>query len=351
VNRDAETIRRLYGRYDPARGVTANDQARDAAVAHLAELDSQPHVPETIDLPRGVRERQSARRRVIAPRWGGPRTRVAVAAAVAGVIAVGTTAAAVIMRSGTPATGTENSASARTHLLAAIERTGALSYSFSMMTRQATKRGVHPAISFTTRGGGEMAPSARKGVETLTSQDGGRALGSLRIRWLGPYEYLSLPGGKKPWTRLPSSMAAFPDGVNGISSGVPQPGGANPQNLLGLLASGYDVRPQGSASGNGWTGTRYAFAEKPGASGKPAVVLGTPGLAIFSFPAPVTGTVDVDSHGRVREFTEATSPLPYQKESYRMEITFGDFGIQVPVSAPPASQTWVPLPSAHTPRG
>jgi hypothetical protein len=45
-DRDAEFIRRLYGRYDPARGITADGQARDAAVAHLAELDSQPYVAE-----------------------------------------------------------------------------------------------------------------------------------------------------------------------------------------------------------------------------------------------------------------------------------------------------------------
>jgi hypothetical protein len=333
-DRDAEFIRRRYGRYDPAHGITSDDQARDAAVAHLAELGSQPHVPEAIDPLRGVRERQSARRRVIAPGRGGPRTRVAVAAAAAGVIAVGSAAAAMTMRSGTPAIGTGNPASARAHLLAAIERTGALSYSFSMMSRQATKSGVHPVISFTTRGDGEMAPSARKGVETLTSQNGGAASGSLRIRWLGPYEYLALPGAKKPWTRLPLSMAAFPGGMSEISSGVPEPSGVNPQNLLGLLASGYDVQAQGPMSGNGWTGTRYAF------TGKSTLALGIPGVAYAFGPATsVTGTVDVDSHGRVREFTEATSPLPHQKMSYRMEITFGDFGVQVPVSAPPASQT------------
>jgi hypothetical protein len=305
-------------------------------------------MPAGIDLLRGVRERQSARQQVITPRWSRPRTRVAVAASVATVIAAGAVTA-VTTRSETLATGTENSASARAQLLAAVERTGALSYSFSMMTDQATKSGVHPAISFTTRGGGEMAPSVRKGLETLTSRDGSTSLGSLSIRWLGPYEYVRLPGSstKKPWTQVPLSEVAFLGGVNAISTGTPEPGGVNPQDLLRAVASRYDVRAQGRASGDGWTGTRYAFA------GKSSLAGGIPGLGTTrSTPLSVTGTVDVDSHGTVRQFTEVASPLSGQKAFYRMEITFGDFGVHVSVSAPPTSQTRIVIPpSAQSPKG
>jgi hypothetical protein len=305
-------------------------------------------IPDGIDLLGGVRERQSTRQRVIAPGRSRPQTRVAIAAAATAVIAAGAVTA-VAMRSGVPATGTENSASARAQLLAAVEQTGALSYSFSMMTTQTTNSGVHPAISFTTRGGGEVAPSAGKGLETLTSRDGSTSLGSLSIRWLGPYEYLWLPGSstKKPWTQVPLSEVAFFNGVNAISAGTPEPSGVNPQDLLRVVASRYDVRAQGRASGKGWTGTRYAFA------GKSPLAGGIPGLvSTLTSPLSVTGTVDVDSHGTVRQFTEVASPLSGQKAFYRMEITFGDFGVHVSVSAPPTSQTRSVLPPpAQAPKG
>lgn len=158
---------------------------------------------------------------------------------------------------------------------------------------------------------------------------------------------------KKPWTRQPSLRGQLASGLAAITSGAPYPSGVNPQDLLNLLRSGYDVRKAGPVSGTGWTGTRYVFTRKPSKSGAPAVVMGIPGLFWAGFPASVTGTVDVDSHGRVRRFSEAAEPTAEQRQHkppYRVEMTFGDFGTRVSVSPPPASQTR-DIPPARPARG
>jgi hypothetical protein len=50
-----------------------------------------------------------------------------------------------------------------------------------------------------------------------------------------------------------------------------------------------------------------------------------------------SGTVDVDQQGRVRRLDAVES---FNGTVRKVEVTFGDFGLPVPVSAPPASQTW-----------
>jgi len=49
-----------------------------------------------------------------------------------------------------------------------------------------------------------------------------------------------------------------------------------------------------------------------------------------------SGTVDVDHQGRVRQ-PDATETLG--KTARKAEMTFGDFGVPVSVSAPPSSET------------
>ena len=79
---------------------------------------------------------------------------------------------------------------------------------------------------------------------------------------------------------------------------------------------------QGSASGPGWTGTRYAFsvtvAVGPAGSGPPTV--------------RTTGTIDVDQLGQVRRLAAAyTLPAigPTRPERVTVEMTFSDFGTRV----------------------
>ena len=88
-------------------------------------------------------------------------------------------------------------------------------------------------------------------------------------------------------------------------------------------------------SGPGWTGTRYAFSVSiafgPAGSGLPAVT--------------ATGTVDVDQQGRVRQLDAAYTLPPIASaptERVTVEMTFGDFGAPVSVTAPPADDTFVP---------
>ncbi len=52
-----------------------------------------------------------------------------------------------------------------------------------------------------------------------------------------------------------------------------------------------------------------------------------------------SGTVDVDQQGRVRQVNALESFAGAKRE---IKITFGDFGLPVSVSTPPASQTFTP---------
>jgi hypothetical protein len=104
-------------------------------------------------------------------------------------------------------------------------------------------------------------------------------------------------------------------------------GSVDPQDLLALLQSATDVRETGPASGPGWTGTAYSFTV--------ATKLNGP----VRTPVSLRGTVDVDQQGRVRQLDGQAS---FATTVSQVEITFGDFGLPVSVSPPPANQTWVP---------
>lgn len=104
-------------------------------------------------------------------------------------------------------------------------------------------------------------------------------------------------------------------------------GEIDPQDLLALLQSATQVRKAGPASGSGWTGSAYTFTIATTLTGPLHTAVG------------LSGTVDVDQLGRVRELDGRDA---FSGTVSQVEITFGDFGLPVSVSAPPASQTWVP---------
>jgi hypothetical protein len=83
----------------------------------------------------------------------------------------------------------------------------------------------------------------------------------------------------------------------------------------------------GPASGPGWAGSQYTFT----------VSLTLPGP--LHTPVSISGTVDVDQQGRVRQLDAVESIMGTQQND---AITFGNFGLPVSVSAPPASQTFIP---------
>jgi hypothetical protein len=143
------------------------------------------------------------------------------------------------------------------------------------------------------------------------------------------WEYQRIPLAKdtddKPWlaNRVP---AALP--VIGFIGALPARAAdtATPQSLLGLLKAAHGVQADGPASGPGWTGTKYTFSYRG-----------------------EHGTVSVDQQRRVRELavsmpvyydTLPGSKVPSRTVTARIAVTFGDFGVPVRVTAPPASQVY-----------
>jgi hypothetical protein len=106
----------------------------------------------------------------------------------------------------------------------------------------------------------------------------------------------------------------------------------DPSAVLGVLKSAVSVQAEGPASGPGWTGTKYAFTKGPYTE---AGATGT-----------TRGTVYVDDQGRVRRlvvtgtFRLPGTPTMHMEVGYTYDVTFGEFGVQVSVTAPPASQVY-----------
>jgi hypothetical protein len=186
-----------------------------------------------------------------------------------------------------------------------------------------------------TTASGEFDPVHRVGEQSDN-------LGA-QIRYVGAYMYVFvtddlraafhvMKGTPIPdwasWERFPSSLGAGAS-TAGLAMLARFPvllGKVDPQDLLALLKSATQVREVGPASGPGWTGTAYAFSAATRLSGEPLH------LAVSS-----SGTVDVDQQGRVRRLDAVES---FDETVSKVQITFGDFGLPVSVSAPPASQVW-----------
>lgn len=109
-----------------------------------------------------------------------------------------------------------------------------------------------------------------------------------------------------------------------------------PQELLALVKSGAQFHSAGPASGPGWSGTKYSFLITSKPSDAP-------------YYDNVTGTVGVDSQGRIRTLIMALIPQPDTRAdpatTYGLHMTIGDFGVPVSVKAPPASEV-TPEPGA-----
>jgi hypothetical protein len=105
----------------------------------------------------------------------------------------------------------------------------------------------------------------------------------------------------------------------------------SPEGLLALLRTATAIRADGTASGAGWTGTRYSFSV---VAGKQELLSADPNEMITA----VTGTIDVDQQGRVRHLHVIQHVVDPRIPSITNDMTFSDFGQRVPVTAPPASQ-------------
>jgi hypothetical protein len=105
----------------------------------------------------------------------------------------------------------------------------------------------------------------------------------------------------------------------------------SPQGLLALLRMATTVRADGTASGAGWTGTRYSFSVT---AGKQGLLPGDPNEMVTA----VTGTIDVDQQGLVRDLRVTQHVAGQGTPDITNVMTFSDFGEHVAVAAPPASQ-------------
>jgi hypothetical protein len=211
-------------------------------------------------------------------------------------------------------------------LTSALTQTSAHSYSFGLdASEHFAKRTLNSDVV-----SGAFDPKHHLGMESLTSQSGGRTQ-SAQIRFINADLYTSVSPGSgfaDRWDKTPAAAAASaampPGDLYGFVSDRP----VTPSALTVVLRSpGATARDAGPASGPGWSGTKYTFTALLGG-----------GREI------VSGTAWVDRQGLVRRLLTITTEKGPQATAEAVlttdrDITFGDFGAPVQVTAPPASQT------------
>lgn len=231
------------------------------------------------------------------------------AAAVAAAAAAGVTTALLTASAGHPPAASATVASA-------LASTSADSYSFTLdSTVNFSGREIRSDVV-----SGAYDPRHRLGTELLATGTSQGAPVRIQVRFTSGYVYTQVAPGSgfgKPWDKFPVSSARAAYSVYGFVTDQP----VSPAELSRVLRSAGTVREVGSASGPGWTGTRYAFTAR--------------------FPAAyvsVSGTVDIDQQGRVRHLATITTSGTRGKLTTDRDLTFGNFGALVPVTTPPANQ-------------
>ena len=151
-----------------------------------------------------------------------------------------------------------------------------------------------------------------------------------QVRFIGAYLYTwASPGSGfgKPWDQSPASAAATGETPPGDLYGFVSDRPVSPTALTVVLrAPDAAARDTGPVSGPGWAGTRYTFT-----------------APLYGGRETVSGTAYVDQQGRVRRLTTITTEHGARATEETLlttdrDITLGDFGAPVPVTAPPASQ-------------
>lgn len=236
---------------------------------------------------------------------------LAAAGAVAAVAAAGVTAAML-------AASASHAPSALAAVTSALAKTSADSYSFSLDSTVQSAGRVRSSDVVT----GAFDPRHELGAEVLTWH--GVLSAKAQIRFIGKYVYTWVSPGSglgtigKPWDKapVPSPEADIlpGDGPYGFVSDRP----VSPAGLSGVLRSAGRVSDGGPASGPGWTGTKYAFT-----------------ASLSGGRESISGTVCVDQQGRVRRLVTITTEEGVTTDR---DLTFGDLGAPVSVTAPPVSQ-------------
>ncbi|WP_436762225.1 hypothetical protein [Streptosporangium sp. V21-05] len=162
---------------------------------------------------------------------------------------------------------------------------------------------------------GAFDPAQRVGVIT-------RAGDGAETRFVGDLMYVRQQREGK-WTvspRIEEELKSAPQTVALVKLAP-----LDPQTALRRLRSATDVREDGPASGQDWTGQRFTFSLKDE---------GEPGLKeAVGEPGEITGAVNVDDQGRVRRLE-----VTFGDTGQRNVLDFEDFGTPVTVTAPPADQ-------------
>jgi hypothetical protein len=201
----------------------------------------------------------------------------------------------------------------------ALASTSADSYSFTLHSSGSFMgRQMHSEVV-----SGAYDPRHSLGTELLAAtRTSHGAPVRIQIRFTGRYVYTQVAPGSgfgKAWNKSPVPSAGALPGYDAYGFVTDQP--VSPAALAGVLRSAGKVREVGSASGPGWTGTRYAFTARFAAAYE-----------------SISGTVDIDQQGRVRRLTTITTQGTHGRVTTDRDLTFGDFGAPVPVTTPPASQ-------------
>jgi len=245
------------------------------------------------------------------------------------ILAVGSVVAAaalavVITAALHPAPAAPSPLSAVTNALA---RTSAQSYTFSLDTTVRTPiREVSSDLV-----SGAYDPRQHLGTELLTAHAAGQ-IKRAQIRFIGAYLYTSVSPGSgfgELWDKSPLAAATAAGMPPGDLYGFASDQTVSPSELdVVLRSAGTAVRDSGPVSGPGWTAIKYTFT-----------------ASLYDGRESVSGSVYVDQHGRVRRMTTITNEggqkggEPFLTTD--RNITFGDFGAPVRVTAPPAGQVKV----------
>jgi hypothetical protein len=261
---------------------------------------------------RRVRRRTSRRRRV--------RTLVpaGAVAALGGAAALGVTLTATVA----------SAPSAFAAVTAAAAKTSAESFSVTWTGTlvNSPPSGAHTRIGTQTTTGVFDPRDGLGEMTTTTNWSGNGSVNrSMQVRFVGGHEYMKGPAPThgKPWeeVQLPPGGHVW---SREIAVGYSSNGPIDPGALLGLLKSAGSVQAEGPASGPGWTGTKYAFTVR----------------LPKDIGAMASGTVYVDNQGRVRRLVTTVTSQPPIGDTETDDMTFGGFGVQVSVTAPPASQVF-----------
>lgn len=300
---DAEARRLLAAAFEtvPARPGLAG--LTDGPIAAAGQHGTAAAASDVVGLVR-KRAARARRRRVLVPAGA-----VALAAAVAG----GVTAGAL-------ANGGAASPTALQAVTAAMIKTSAQSFTFRETSAPVLSNGS--IVNLRLDRSGEFNPVNGTGEQQINSLGGD----VIQYRLIGRYMYVrngTLTDGK-PWERWLSGGGYM------SAAGIALGGGfapINPADLLTQLEGVSSVHDEGPVSGFGWTGTSYGF---------------TVNLPKAFAGMTMSGTVSVDSSGRVRELATVTRAQTRRGVDTSTDImTFGDFGIALSVTAPPANQVYI----------